>query len=63
MSGETMIVDIRKLAAIRDRPNSLVLHLPTEFAKEAGFEPNQIVQVIFGSEEIKIVKSIKKVEI
>jgi hypothetical protein len=58
-----MIVDTRKLSLMKERPRSTVLYLPTEFVKKAGFSPDQIVQVIFGDNEIKIVKDIKSVEI
>jgi hypothetical protein len=57
-----MIVDTRKLSLMKERPRSTVLYLPTEFVKEAGFIPDQMVQVIFGHNEIKIVKDIKSVE-
>ena len=57
-----MIVDTRKLSLMKERPKSTVLYLPTEFVKKAGFDPNQIVQIIFGDNEIKIVKNIKSVE-
>jgi intein-encoded DNA endonuclease-like protein len=58
-----MIVDTRKLSLMKERPKSTVLYLPTEFVKIAGFSPDQMVQVIFGDNEIKIVKDIKSVEI
>ena len=57
-----MIVDMRKLSLMKERPKSTVLYLPTEFVKKAGFDPNQVVQIIFGNNEIKIVKDIKSVE-
>jgi len=58
-----MIVDTRKLSLMKERPKSTVLYLPTEFVKKAGFNPDQIVQVIFGDNEIKIVKEIRSIEI
>lgn len=57
-----MIVDTRKLSLMKERPKSTVLYLPTEFVKKAGFTPDQMVQVVFGDNEIKIVKDIKSVE-
>ena len=57
-----MIVDMRKLSLMKERPKSTVLYLPTEFVKKAGFDPNQVVQIIFGNNDIKIVKDIKSVE-
>jgi len=48
---------------MKERLESTVLYLPTEFVKIAGFSPDQMVQVIFGDNEIKIVKDIKSVEI
>lgn len=60
-----LIIDTRKLASIKNRPNSLILHLPTKFVKEAGFNPNDMVQVIFDDlkKEIKIVKKVRNVEV
>lgn len=57
-----MIVDARKLSLMKERPKSIVLYLPTEFVKKAGFIPDTLVQVIFGDNEIRIVKDIKSIE-